>query len=346
MAESEGNITATEGQQSGASETQIQEPVLEPSPQGNEPAAPQEQAGQESPITIGEDGEINVSDSFWDEPAAAAETKAPEGGEGAKAAEPVVPASTPPAAYYTPEEFGAAFAGGNIDETKIPPNLAEFYKAAMAALPAQTQAPVVQPQRVQAPAQAAMTPQQYTQLREAAKKVAAQNMLGIDPADFDEMDPGHAEAQRFAMGQIQSRAREIASERQAEAWNAQRLANEIRTLDAEYRQKDPEFFAKHEVLMNNYLDRIPSREAAEAVRAIQIGDVAGIRKFMDGVYRDYKKAGTVTAGAVPAAKAPPPVMKAGGSQEGRSAGFADAEDLAEMSDEERAEWLIQNKFAV
>jgi hypothetical protein len=345
MAEPEGNITVTEGQQGGAPEPRIQEPVQEPAPQGNEPAAPQEQAGQESPITIGEDGEISVSDSFWDEPAAAAEPKAPEGGEGAKAAQ----ASVAPA-YYTPEEFGAAFAGGTIDETKIRPDLAEFYKAAMAAQPSQpAQAPrpqSVQVPRVQAPARAAMTPQQYTQWRDAAKTLAAQNMLGIDPADFDEMDPGHIEAQRFAMGQIQSRAQAIASERQAEAMNAQRLSNEIRTLDAEYQKKDPEFYAKHEALMNNYLDRIPSREAAEAVRAIQIGDVAGIRKFMDGVYRDYVGARTARPASQPVAKTPPPVMKAGGSQEGGSAGFADAEALAEMSDEERAEWLITNKFAV
>jgi hypothetical protein len=296
----------------------------------------------ENPITIGEDGEVVVPDSFWDDI-----SEAPKAPEPAKP-EPVQPEPAP--AYYTPEEFAAAFASGAVDEAKLRPEVAEFYKAAVKQGAAQAPAPVPQAPAptpaTQAPA--AMTPAQYAQLREAAKKVAARNYLGIDPAEFDEMDPSHAEAQRFAMGQIQARAREIASARADEAARANMLAAEIGSLDAEYRRKDPEFFAKHEALMLDYMERLPYKSGAEAMRAIQTGDVAGIKKFLDGVYQDYKKqSAPVTAPVAPAAKTPPPaVMTASGSSEGVSAGLADAEELADMSDEERAEWLIRHKFAI
>jgi hypothetical protein len=149
------------------------------------------------------------------------------------------------------------------------------------------------------------------------------------------------------MGQIQARAREIASARADEAARANMLAAEIGSLDAEYRRKDPEFFARHEALMLDYMERLPYKSGAEAMRAIQTGDAAGIRKFLDGVYQDYKKlASPVTAPAAPAAKTPPPVMTAGGSSEGGSAGLADAGVLGDMSDEEKADWLIKNKFAI
>ena len=304
-----------------------------------EPAAPETEASPaEEQITLDESGELNIPDSFFEGFDKGEETKA-----AAPEAEPE--AKTEPA-YYTPEEFAAAFAGGTIDEAKLRPEVAAFYKAAVGQMPEQSAPPVQAAAPVQsAPAPRAMTPQHYATLREAAKRVAAQSYLGIDPADFDEMDPTHADAARFAMGQIQARAQEIAMTRAAEAARAQRLTGEIQSLDAEYRQKDPEFFRNHAALMRDYLGRMPFRAAAEAIGAIQAGDAAGIRKFISGVYADYKAA-SANKGDRRAAVPPPPVMKAGGTEEGQHAGMADVSGLGEMSPEEQAAWLVKNKFAV
>jgi hypothetical protein len=193
-----------------------------------------------------------------------------------------------------------------------------------------------------------MSKEQYARLTEAAKNVACANYLGISPKEFDEYNAEHTQARNFAMQEIRARAIELASARQAEAARAQALASEIGTLDAEYRAKDPEFFAKHESLMRDYLERMPHRAATEAIRAIQAGDAAGIRQFVSAVYGDYKnkKGGNPPAPAQRAKPAPPPVMKASGAGEASSgSGFADAGALADMTPDEQAEWLIANKFA-
>jgi hypothetical protein len=39
-------------------------------------------------------------------------------------------------------------------------------------------------------------------------------------------------------------------------------------------------------------------------------------------------------------------MKAGGTEENHSAGMADVSGLGEMSLEEQAKWLVENKFAI
>jgi hypothetical protein len=190
-----------------------------------------------------------------------------------------------------------------------------------------------------------MTPQQYANLRDAAKKVAAKSLLGIEPEDFDDMDPSHLEAQRFAMGQIQSRAREIAAERASQAAYAEQLAGEIRNLEAEY-SKDQEFFQNHEALMHDWLNRQPYKTANAAIQAVRVGDAAGIRKFMSSVYAEYK-AGKAPRGQVPAKAQtpPPPVMKAAsGDGAEHSAGMADVSNLGDMDPDEQAEWLIKNKF--
>ena len=319
MAEEDITTTAEEG--TGAQEPQSPEP-------------------EESSITIGEDGEVNVPDIFWED--LSSEPAKPEPTE----TKPATPEETPAPTYYTPEEFAAAFASGNIDEAKLRPDLAEFYRAAVKQPPAPPiqQPPAVPP--VQATGVPAMTPQQYAHLREAAKQVAAKNFLGIDPADFDDMDPSHLEAQRFAMGQIQARAQEIASARAAVATRAQQLRSEIQSLDAEYWQKDPEFFKNHEALMRDYLGRMPFRAAAEAIGAINAGDAAGIRKFLAGVYADYKAASANKSERKSAAP-PPPVMNAGGAPGSSSEnGLVDAGELAGMTPDEQAAWLIKNKFAV
>jgi hypothetical protein len=257
-------------------------------------------------------------------------------------------AQTP--AYYTPEEFAEAFADGTIDEAKLAPDVAAFYKAAMSRsqVPAQ---PVQQP--FAAPGPVSLTPmppqvnrapvmsrEQYAQLTEAAKNVACANYLGIKPEEFNEFDAEHAQARNFAMQEIRARASEIASQRAAEASRAQQLASEVSALDAEYRQKDPEFFAKHETVMQDYLGRMPFRAAAEAIRAIQAGDAAGIRKFIGAVYQDYKKGGKPAA--TPAKPAPPSLLSVGASANDKRGGFADASELSGMSAEDQADWLVKH----
>jgi hypothetical protein len=310
-----------------------------PEPALPEPVAPDNPAG-ENDITLGEDGELSIPDSFWDDMGLDAGTEKPEPAHPEPAhPEPAHPEPAPaPVAHYTPEEFGAAFAAGTIDEARLSPDIAKFYSAAMAK--------VQPPQAPQMPQQqpAAMTPQQYTMLRDAAKRVAAKNYLGINPDEFDEMDPSHLEAQRFAMGQIQTRAQEIATARAAEAARAQQLASEIGSLDAEYRQKDPEFFEKHESVMRHYIQRMPYSAAVEAIWAIQTGDIANIKKFLNDVYQDYKKGRP--APVRPAPVTPPAVMKAGGGPaENKNTGVVDAEELTGMSPDEQADWLLKNGFA-
>ena len=312
--------------------------VQESAPETN--AAPaEESAPAEEQITMGDDGELNIPDSFFE--GLGEEEKTPED-KPEPEAKPGAEESAEPA-YYTPEEFAAAFASGSVDEAKLRPEVAEFYKAAVKQQPAPPVQPPQPPVQAGAPV---MTPQQYATLREAAKRIAAQNFLGIKPEEFDDMEPTHAEAARFAMGQLQARAREIAVSRAAEEARAQRLTEEIRSLDAEYSRKDPEFFKSHEARLHDYIGRMPYREATEAIRAIQSGDAAGIRKLIAGVYADYKASAAKT-GQKAAAPPPPPVMKAGGSaEEGERAGMVDVSKLGEMSPEEQAEWLVKNKFAV
>jgi hypothetical protein len=323
----------------------LQEPavtdIADAGAEPQEPAQGQEESLPEGAVTLGTDGEITLPDSFFDGMGIPEEKT--EEAQGTQ--EPAAPS------YYTPEEFAEAFAGGTIDEAKLTPDVAAFYKAAMSRSqpspePAQAQ-PQIQPQIAPQPQRApVMSKEQYAQLTEAAKNVACANFLGIRPEDFDEFNAEHTQARNFAMQEIRARASEIASQQAAAAARAQALAAEIGALDAEYQRKDPEFFAKHETLMQDYLGRMPFRAAAEAIRAIQSGDVAGIRKFLDGVYSDYKGKGAGGAQqpvkAPQAKQAPPAVMRAapGGGEERR--GYADAAELAGMSADDQANWFLKN----
>jgi hypothetical protein len=332
-------------------------------PAASEPAAPAAPAGGDE-ITLGEDGEFNIPDSFWEDMGVYTGSAAEDAGAKPEisdepAPEPAAPAPAPATApeRYTPDEFAAAFADGAIDESRLSPDVAAFYKATMARVQPPQPQPQLQPQP-QIPQMAqlpALNPQQYAQLREAAKKVAAQNMLGIKPEEFDEMEPTHAEAQRFAMSQIQARAQAIAAGRQAEAMRAQQLMAEFRTLDAEYSQKDPEFFAKRDTVIQDYLDHMPYRDATAALAALRSGNVTGIRKFIGDVYGEYAKgkaAAPVTPVSSPAApakapvQAPPPVMRAGGTLDADAdAGSAETPlPEGEISEDDLAKWFLKNNY--
>jgi hypothetical protein len=342
----EGQITTARGEDVSPVEPAPPEPA-QPEPTQPEPAQP-EPGGA---ITLDSEGELNIPDSFWDGLGVAKD----EPGGGETKTEPAPETASQAPACYTPEEFAAAFADGTIDEAKLAPDVAAFYKAAMSrareAQNTQNAPRAPQPQAAPTPPPSApmmMSREQYAQFTEAAKKVACANFLGIDPREFDEYNAEHTQARNFAMQEIRARASEIASARQAQAARAQALAAEIGELDAEYQRKDPEFFAKHETIMRDYLDRMPHRAAAEALRAIQAGDAAGIRKFVGEVYGDYKKSAGGGAAAPKQPASPPGVVSArapdaaGGDE--RSGGGFDVSKLGEMTPEQQAEFFVKNKF--
>jgi hypothetical protein len=322
----------------------------EATPQPNAPAQPEpaqpEPGGREEgvpPIYIDESGEPVISDAFWDD------------------TPPKTPEKTPEASsYYTPEDFAKAFAEGAVDESKLSPDVAAFYRAAVtragqvppASPPLMPPAPPVPPMPpVRAP-EPVMTKEKYDRFVEAARSVAAKNYLGIEPKDFDPFDQTHMQAQNMAMQEIRDLAGSIRAERMRAMETERARAAALGQLDAEYSRKDPEFFQNRGAIIARWFEGLNVRDARTAAETIRSGDPARLKAMIDGIHASFRGAGTpgtpAPGSAPPArqAKAPPPVIGASGGGEDAGTQYVDAAKLAGMDDDEKAAWLMNNKFSI
>ncbi|MDR1979548.1 MAG: hypothetical protein LBQ42_12510 [Synergistaceae bacterium] len=320
-------------------------------------------------IALTEDGGLEVADSFWE-----SEDKArPE-----EAAQP-----QPQAGRYTPEELAEAFINGTIDQAKLTPEVAEYYKAidaaaqrrneaarlqremlqrAQQAQPPQAQLP--QAQAPQAQAQPPISKEAWAQLMEMGKVLAAKNYLGIKPEEFDEFDPKHMAAQNSAVVELRERAQQLHQAQQAQqarqaqeaqiARQAQVQAQvrqaEIVNAVAEIKQKTPEFDEIDQKFFPQWKERLPFKEYQAVDAIFRQGSAAQVRDLMNKIIADYKatkaptdKTAATSKTATPKTATPPPVMTAGNAG-GETQGVTDVSKLGEMSSDEQVDWLIKNKF--
>jgi hypothetical protein len=303
--------------QGAAQETEVQE---------------QQGAGQgaEPEITLGEDGGLDIPDSFWDDAPAQGPEKKEEG---------------PEPAWYTPEEFAAAYESGQIDEGKLNPAILDYYKLALGVEQRRRDAAEIQRQAAAQAPQPRPRPQvTWEQVWEAGKMRAAQ-YLGIKPEEFDEFDERHKAARLMAVNEIressQAAARREAQARQA--WEG-RVA-QVARIHSEYRQKEPEIDEIANGFFPAWRQNLTVGQNQAVERILEQGDDAQIRQLYDLVIEGYRAFKNPPKAQGRGAPPPPRVMSAGGA-EGEAQGMADAAKLAGMSPEDQASWLMQNKLVV
>ncbi len=300
-----------------------------------------EQETGEQGITLGEDGELNIPDDFWGEGEAAPETPEPEPAQEATA-EPAKPEGDEPGeqTFYTPEEVAEAFAAGNVDPEKLRPELRDYYKAIDGRMRQSADAQRVQQElarQQQQPAQPS-APVSWEQLMEASKVLAARNYLGIKPEEFDEFDPRHAAARNIAMQEIRDRAQAMY---QQQAYQ-QRCYAEVANVYSSYLQSVPEFNEIAERFFPMWRENLTVRDHRAVDEILASGDPEKLRKLFDRIVTDYQ-AGKEKTAPKPAPLAPPPVMGTAGST-AETGGVVDAAEFGNMTPEEQAEFLINNKF--
>ena len=314
------------------------------------------ESGAAGQITLSEDGTLNIPDGFWD---VADQPKRGAGEEKGLEPGPEVPATKPgvlpPASSgeesgverYTPEELAEAFVNGEVDPRRLSGELVEAYNAIDAAVRRRAEAQRIeaamrpQPQPQQPPAQ--QQPATWAQLAEVAKVLAAQHYLGIKPEEFDEFNPQHVAARYTAMQDIRDRANAMALQQQ----RAMQVQSQVAALWAEYRQKVPDIDEIGEKFFPVWRQKLTVLEDQRVNEILASGDMGKLRGLIDRVVVDYRgKAAPKLAQSAQTREVPPPVMgTAGGSPEG-DRGVVDAAALSDMTIEEQAKWLVENKFAV
>lgn len=316
------------------------------------------EAGTAGQITLAEDGTLNIPEGFWDEvdrlkqepkddsegDAQAAKNEGTEAKPSISPSAPEAKEAEPGLERYTPEELAEAFVNGEVDPRRLTGELVEAYNAIDAAVRRRAEAQRIEatmrPQQ-QLPAQ--QQPATWAQLAEAAKVLAAQHYLGIRPEEFDEFNPQHVAARYTAMQDIRDRANAMAVQQQ----RAVQVQSQVAALWAEYRQKVPDIDEIGEKFFPVWRQKLTMLEDQRVNEILASGDMGKLRGLIDRVVADYRgKTAQQPVKPQQAQEAPPPVMgTAGGSPDG-DRGIVDASTLGDMTIEEQAKWLVENKFAV
>ena len=183
---------------------------------------------------------------------------------------------------------------------------------------------------------------------EAGKILAAKNLLGIDPKDFDEFDPKHKMAQNAAVMEIRERARQIYQNmtvqqmQQARAQQAvQAKAAELSSMVAEVRSKTPDFDEISNTFFPRWREGLTVKENTAVEETFRSGDTQKIKGVLEKVIADYR------AGKAPQVRAEtPPVVVGAGNAGTETRGMVDISNFGDMSADEQANWLITHKYAV
>jgi hypothetical protein len=288
----------------------------------------QEPAGAEPEITLSEDGDLDIPDSFWDD------EKKPE--------EPEEGKEPQRADYYTPESFAEAYRNGQLDEGKIDPKIIEFYKAVAGVERRRQEAEALQRQATERAPKPQQRPQpSWEQVMEAAKIRATTHYLGIKPEEFDEFDERHKAARLMAVNEIREygAAQERQEAQARQAWES-RVAG-VSNLIAEYRQKTPEIDEIANRFFPVWRQNLTMRQHEAVNYILSRGNETQVRQLFEKVIADYG------AAKAPQRKAAPPeVMGTKGSESESSRGMVDVSNLAGLSMEDQAEFLIKNKLVV
>ena len=316
-----------------------------------EPQGAQEKDAPESAssgqITLSEDGTLSIPDGFWDEGGRpeTASAAGPEGPEAKSSASPSAPEAgdaEPGPERYTPAQLAEAFVNGEVDPRRLTGELVEAYNAIDAAVRRRAEAQRIEAAMRPQPQQPSVQqqPATWAQLAEVAKVLAAQHYLGIRPEEFDEFNPQHVAARYTAMQDIRDRANAMAAQQQ----RVMQVQSQVAALWAEYRQKVPDIDEIGDKFFPVWRQKLTVLEDQRVNEILGSGDMGELRGLIDRVVADYR--GKTAPKPAQAREAPPPVMgTAGGSPEG-DRGVVDAAALGDMTIEEQAKWLVENKFAV
>ena len=303
------------------------------------------ESGTAGQITLAEDGTLNIPEGFWDEvdrlkqenegESPAAKNEGTEAKPSISPSAPEAKEAEPGLERYTPEELAEAFVNGEVDPRRLTGELVEAYNAIDAAVRRRAEA-----QRIEAAMRPQQQPATWAQLAEAAKVLAAQHYLGIRPEEFDEFNPQHVAARYTAMQDIRDRANVMAAQQQ----RAMQVQSQVAALWAEYRQKVPDIDEIGEKFFPVWRQKLTVLEDQRVNEILASGDMGKLRGLIDRVVADYR--GKTAPKPAQTQEAPPPVMgTAGGSPDG-DRGIVDASTLGDMTIEEQAKWLVENKFAV
>lgn len=295
----------------------------------------------ESDLRIGDDGELVVPESFWEDLPT----------EGVKEPEPVVQGP----AKYTEEELGEAFVSGDIDQSRIPEALEPYYNVIVAKQQAAYEAQARQQaerEQYERMVQAQQQPQQrnidWGELAEAGRQLAFQR-LGIKPDEYDEFDQRHNIAINIATNEIYSHAMAIeAQQRDAvqrqyvDQVAAQRFNQDLYGLIMEKGKAvqgfTPEAFM---AFSQEWMDALPSKTARMYDEAVNTRNMPKVRAIIDEMVGAYRAKAQGHKEVTP----PPQVMAAVGPVHDEVRGRVNVGDLSEMSSEEQAAWLVRNKYA-
>ena len=308
------------------------------------------ESGTAGQITLAEDGTLNIPEGFWDEvdrlkqenegESPAAKNEGTEAKPSASPSAPEAKEAEPGLERYTPEELAEAFVNGEVDPRRLTGELVEAYNAIDAAVRRRAEAQRIEAEMRPQPQQPPVQQATWAQLAEAAKVLAAQHYLGIRPEEFDEFNPQHVAARYTAMQDIRDRANAMAVQQQ----RAVQVQSQVAALWAEYRQKVPDIDEIGEKFFPVWRQKLTVLEDQRVNEILASGDMGKLRGLIDRVVADYR--GKTAPKPAQTQKAPPPVMgTAGGSPDG-DRGIVDASSLGDMTIEEQAKWLVENKFAV
>jgi hypothetical protein len=364
--QSEGLALAAETEVSTAVETAPAE-----SAGANEAGSTNDDAGL---IALGDDGNLIIGDdvviaenfkpSSWEDKPEQSNVDALGVEQNAAQALPEV---------YNTQDLAKAFIENTVDASRIPPAMKEYYDAIIAEQTRrqeiqQLAMPTVQPQQMIPPPgpppqppteQFKITKEEYKQLREGARNLAAK-YVGVRPQDIDEYNQEHQEAVQLAMSQIQNRAQDIFKQQQAQQFqqaqqkytqHAQAFQQQqLQIRQQQYQgivkefQKNPNWTDIDKNFYPSWFGKQDQRTQAAIQSIMASGDVNKVKQVMSSVFAAYD------AQKKPAAtrKAPTPVpqvMSAGNESDyGTRGNLADASKLADMSPEERGRWFIDNKL--
>ena len=340
------NLENTLGVQPASQDTNpVQQPAVESAQQ---PAV--ESAQLEPEIRINpETGEIEIADSFF-------------GIDESQSTEPTPAPQVPEVKPYTLEEVSATEID-KLDPTRIPAELAPFYKSMLADYTRKTQAlsterkaleqriaqmnqPQLQQQQApQVPVQQE-PPQKsyYEQLYDiAVANLEKPDRLGVP---FNEMNPLHLTALTSEVASIQN---QLAQQRS----HQEQLSNVVARYTSDPRWGEIQQYA------DNVLDNLPFSESKSIREKLVSGDLNYINNFLKTakeVFYETNGGLKVTQPAVPTTNPPafptprptiqPPVLEGGGvGVQASPASSIDVQQLGKMTNDQLADLFIQRGFA-
>jgi hypothetical protein len=329
--------------------------------------APASEPEPEPDFSIGEDGELKISDRVLDEhvPAEGLQKDFPT-------EEPAQPQPSPVENVYSAEELAKAFMENAVEMDRLPEGVKDYHRAIMEeqtrrqniqelARPQIQQRLIPPPGQPPQPLQVPdfkLDREQYAQLREGSKALAAK-YLGVNKQDVDEYNQEHADAVQLAMTELKNKAQELYRadvqnqyrqnvaqyQQHVQAYQQQQQQlrlNAYHEMAADFK-KNPNWEDVDKNFYPKWYGALDNNTKASIMQVMQSGNVEGIKKIMNVVFDAYKAQSPTKTVEKKVIKNSPPIMSGSGAADyANEKTRLDASALAEMSPDQQAAWFSKN----